>query len=281
MPHTIVSPEVLREHLGDPHWVVVDCRHRLADFAFGRRAYEEGRIPGAFFADVEQDLAGAKSGTNGRHPLPDPARLADLLRSFGVGDQTQIVACDEGADMFAARLWFLCRWIGHDAVAVLDGGLSAWHALGYPLSVTLSPSRRTRGSLTMRLHPEMIVDTDEVLANLESSAMRLLDARSGDRFRGDVEPIDPVAGHVPGSHNRWFKENFDERGRLKSPERLRGELAALGDPGSVVHECGSGISSAVNALAMEHAGLAGSRIYAGSWSEWCSDPKRPIATGPA
>jgi thiosulfate/3-mercaptopyruvate sulfurtransferase len=277
---TIVAPEILREHLEDPRWVVVDCRHSLQDFTVGRKAYEAGHIPGAFFADVERDLAGERTGSNGRHPLPDPQDFADFLRSFSVTDESQIVAYDEGADMFAARLWFLCRWIGHEAVAVLDGGIAAWRALGYPVE-TRHPveARGNDGRLTVRLNPEMLVDVNGVLANLESPAMQVLDARAADRFRGETEPIDPVAGHIPGARNHWFKENFDERGRLKPSQELREAYAAYGEPAHIVHQCGSGISSAVNALAMEHAGLRGSRLYAGSWSEWCADPSRPVETG--
>ncbi|HEY9085005.1 MAG TPA: sulfurtransferase [Candidatus Tyrphobacter sp.] len=297
---TIVSPEVLREHLGDPGWVVIDCRHNLQDFTAGRRSYEAGHIPGAFFADVERDLAGEKTGRNGRHPLPDPQRFADFLSSLGVRDDSQVVAYDEGADMYAARLWFLCRWIGHEAAAVLDGGIAAWRTLGYPIETRHAEpfdfaayggyaqdrlreqSERSRGTddtLTVRLHPELLVTVDDVLADLESPAMRLLDARASDRFRGEIEPIDPVAGHIPGARNLWFKDNFDANGRLKSPEALRAMYAQHGSPAHVVHQCGSGISSAVNLLAMEYAGLPGSRLYNGSWSEWCSDPGRPIAKG--
>lgn len=286
--NTVVAPEVLRQHLDDRQWVVLDCRHNLQDFAAGRRAYEAGHIPGAFFADVEGDLAGEKSGKNGRHPLPDPQQFSDFLRSLGVDDATQIVAYDEGADMYAARCWFLCRWIGHDAVAILDGGLAAWRALDCPLT-TCHPersdhsewSRRSGNTLTLDLHPELLVNVGDVLANLRSERMTLLDARAGERFRGETEPVDPIAGHIPGARNRSFKENFDERRRLKSPERLREEYRAFGEPGAVVHQCGSGISSAVNALAMEHAGLRGWRLYPGSWSEWVADPSRPVETGPA
>lgn len=284
---TIVSPELLRQHLDDSLWVIIDCRHSLQDFSLGQRLYDEGHIRGAFFADFENDLAGEKTGSNGRHPLPDPEHFADFLRSLGATDDAQVVAYDEGADMYAARLWFLCRWIGHEKVAILDGGISAWRALGYPIESGVTPcypergerSRGTSSGLSLRLHPELVVTADDVLESLNSSQMLLVDARAGDRFRGEVEPIDPVAGHIPGAKNRWFKESFDERGRLKSPQRLREEFAAYGDPSLVVHQCGSGVSSAVNALAMEHAGLHGSRLYAGSWSEWCSDPTRPIERG--
>ncbi len=287
---TTVPPETLREHLDDAAWVIVDCRHNLQDFSLGRKLYDQGHIPNAFFADFEHDLAGEQTGRNGRHPLPDPQRFADFLRSVGANDDSQIVAYDEGGDMYAARLWFLCRWIGHENAAVLDGGISAWRALGYPIESGIKSchperserserSRRTATGLSVHLQPELLVTADDVLKNLRSETMLVIDARAADRYRGEVEPIDPVAGHIPGARNRWFKENFDESGRLKSPRRLREEFAEFGDPERIVHQCGSGVSSAVAALAMEHAGLRGSRIYNGSWSEWCSDPTRPVAKG--
>lgn len=278
---TVVTPEEVRAHLDDPAWVVVDCRHSLADFTAGRRAYEAEHIPGAFFADVERDLAGERTGKNGRHPMPNAETFAGFLRSCGVDNAAQVVGYDEGADMYAARLWFLCRWIGHDAAAILDGGITAWRNLGYPVTRVIpnDAGRRPKGRLSIALHPELVAGADEILAHLNSRGMHLLDARAADRFRGDVEPIDPVAGHIPGARNHWFKQNFDERGRLKAPQALRETYARFGAPNEIVHSCGSGISSAVNALAMEHAGLRGSRLYAGSWSEWCSDPSRPVAKG--
>ncbi|MGH7738173.1 MAG: sulfurtransferase [Candidatus Tyrphobacter sp.] len=280
---TVVSPEVVLEHLDDPSWLVLDCRHSLADFTAGRASYEAGHIPGACFADVENDLAGRKTGTNGRHPLPEPEEFAEFLRHLGAGDETQIVAYDEGGDMYAARCWLLCRWIGHDEAAILDGGMSAWRAAGYPIEKGhTEPGERRRaagGELRVRLHPELIVDAQAVLKSLETASMEIVDARGGERFRGEIEPIDRVPGHIPGARNRAFKENFDEHARLKSPQRLREEFGAYGDPSRVVHQCGSGVSSAVNALAMEHAGLRGWRVYVGSWSEWSSDPARPVETG--
>jgi thiosulfate/3-mercaptopyruvate sulfurtransferase len=276
---TIVAPRELYERLDSSELVVIDCRHSLADFPLGRRSYQESHIPGAFFAGVEQDLAGEKSGRNGRHPLPDPQVFARFLSALGVHDETQIVAYDAGGDMFAARLWFLCRWIGHDSVAILDGGLPAWTKAGYP--VTRQPSERAReGHVTVRLRPELVVDAQYVLTNLHDPAMQLLDARARERFSGETEPIDPVGGHIPGARNRWFKENFEADGSLKPLAKLRSEFAqAELDPERTIHQCGSGVSSAVNILAMEHAGLAGSRIYNGSWSEWVADPSRPIETG--
>lgn len=275
---TLISPEQLHEELGDEGLVVIDCRHALGDFGLGLRLYEESHLPGAFFASVEDELAGTKTGKNGRHPLPDPERFARFLRGCGAGADSQLVAYDAGGDMFAARFWFLSRWIGHDDVAVLDGGFAAWTALGYPVTSELPNPRQ--GSLAVRLQPEYIVDADYVLAHLGSDAMQLLDARARERYIGESESVDPVAGRIPGAHNRFFKDNFDENGRFKSPDALRAEFEATGlDPKRIVHQCGSGVSAAAQYFAMHHAGLEGSRVYNGSWSEWIADPARPIERG--
>jgi thiosulfate/3-mercaptopyruvate sulfurtransferase len=277
---TIISSDELRERLGAPDLVVFDCRHALADFDLGRRLYDESHIPGAFFTGVENDLAGAKTGTNGRHPLPEPQTFARFLRERGVGDTTQVVAYDAGGDMFAPRFWFLARWIGLETVAVLDGGFTAWNLAGFPVDAVRVPLPAEEGNLMLRLHPEFLVDADYVSAHLNDPAMQLLDARAKERYSGETEPIDPVAGHIPGARHRWFKENFAPDGRLKSREELRAEFErAEYDPKRIVHQCGSGVSAAVGHFAMHHAGLGGSRIYNGSWSEWVSDPSRPVATG--
>jgi thiosulfate/3-mercaptopyruvate sulfurtransferase len=276
---TIIAAEELHERLGDSNVMVIDCRHSLADFELGRRLYDQSHIPGAFFASVEDDLAGTKTGRNGRHPLPDPETFGRFLRELGANDDTQIVGYDAGADMFAARFWFLCRWIGHDATAILDGGFAAWITHGYP--TTAAPSEPSReGSLSVNLRPELLVDVAYVHGHLGNPEMQLIDARAKERYSGETEPMDPVAGHIPGARQRWFKENFDSEGHLKSPEALRVEFERAGfDPKRTVHQCGSGVSSAVTCLAMEHAGLTGSRLYNGSWSEWCADPSRPVTTG--
>jgi thiosulfate/3-mercaptopyruvate sulfurtransferase len=277
--NTVVDAASLAQVIDSPDITVVDVRHSLADFAFGKRSYDEGHLPGAFFADVEYDLAGHKTGKNGRHPMPDPDEFAAFLRSLGVSDDTQIVAYDAGADMFAARFWFLCRWIGHEAVAVLDGGIAAWRAGGYPLSTEAHVPVR-EGTIGANVRPDMIVDAGYVSDRLNTDAMQLLDARAEDRFAGQNETVDPVAGHIPGARNRWFKRNYTDEGLLKSPEALRAEFIALEiDPEVVVHQCGSGVSAAVNELAMVHAGFEPTRIYGGSWSEWIADESRPIATG--
>jgi thiosulfate/3-mercaptopyruvate sulfurtransferase len=276
---TIVSPEALHERLGDAGIAIFDCRHSLADFSLGQRLYDEGHVPGAFFADVETDLAGTKTGKNGRHPLPNPDTFARFLRVRGVNDDTQIVAYDAGGDMFAPRFWFLTRWIGHDAVAILDGGFAAWNQRRYP--ITAAPAQPVaEGSLTLRLRSELVVDAQYVHERLGAPEMQLLDARAKERYSGETEPIDPVGGHIPGARHRWFKENFNPDGTLKSREELRAEFVRAGlNPKRTVHQCGSGVSSAVTQLAMHHAGLEGSRVYNGSWSEWVADPSRPIATG--
>jgi thiosulfate/3-mercaptopyruvate sulfurtransferase len=274
---TIVSASELREHLDDPKYVVIDCRHSLQDFGLGRRLYDEGHIPGAFFASVEDDLAGHKTGKNGRHPLPDPEVFARFLRGLGVDGDTEIVAYDAGGDMFAARCWSIVRWIGHDAVAVLDGGYAKWVQSGYPVSAAPAEPQR-EGNVRARVRNELIVDAGHVRGRLGSDRMHLIDARAADRFAGQNETIDPVAGHIPGARNRWFKANFNDDGTLKSPADLVAEFASH-DPKRVVHHCGSGVSAAVNQLAMAHAGLGETPVYAGSWSEWIADPSRPVATG--
>lgn len=272
---TLVDAATLAAHLDDPAWVVVDCRHALADFSLGRRLYGEAHIPGAFFADGEHDLAGEHTGTNGRHPLPDPNTFAAFLRRIGVNEATQIVAYDAGGDIFAARMWFLCRWIGHDACAVLDGGLAAWIAGGYPVTTAL-PAPRS-GTIDAHVRPELVVDAPYVLAHLDDPQMQLVDARSADRFAGRNETVDPVAGHIPGARNRFYKENFADNGRFKPSRDLRVAFERFGPGKSIVHQCGSGVSGALNLLAMEIAGLRGAQLYAGSWSEWIADPSRPIA----
>jgi thiosulfate/3-mercaptopyruvate sulfurtransferase len=276
---TLVEAATLVQHLDDPAWVVVDCRHALADFALGRRLYDGAHIPGAFFADVEADLAGAHTGSNGRHPLPDPNTFAAFLRTIGVDDDTQIVAYDAGGDMYAARVWFLCRWIGHDACAVLNGGFAAWTGAGYPTTAQTSAARS--GTVVARVRPELVVDSAYVHAHLDDATMQLVDARAADRFAGRSETVDPVAGHIPGARNRFFKDNFTSEGRFRSPSELGAAFRTLGRVESIVHQCGSGVSGAVNMLAAEIAGLHGTRLYAGSWSEWIADPSRPVATGSA
>jgi thiosulfate/3-mercaptopyruvate sulfurtransferase len=273
---TLVDVGALQAHLDDPAWVVVDVRHQLADTAYGDRAYAEGHVPGAVFLHCDRDLSGTMNGSNGRHPLPDPETLAKRLGEIGIGPQTQVIVYDDAQGMIAGRLWWLLRWLGHDKVAVLDGGLQAWLAAGGKMT----PAVSLKQPVQFLAEPcQSCVDADYVRTFMETSRLHLVDARSADRFRGENETIDPVGGHIPGAVNRFFRDNLQDDGRFKPAAQLRAEwLAVLAGraPDQVVHQCGSGVSACHNVLAMEIAGLPGSRLYAGSWSEWCADPGRPV-----
>jgi thiosulfate/3-mercaptopyruvate sulfurtransferase len=271
----------LAGHMHDPDWVIFDCRFDLADPDFGYEAYQRGHLPGAFHLDLDADLSGPRTGTNGRHPLPDPAQLAARLAECGVGNHTQVVAYDDASGMYAARLWWLLRWLGHHRVAVLDGGLQAWCKAAQPLTTEIPQARPATYSIALR---PLRVDATHVAAHLGQANMILIDARSPDRFRGENEVLDPVGGHIPGAVNRFFRDNLDGEGCFKQASVLREEFGQLlrgHNPHEIVHHCGSGVTACHNLLAMEAAGLSGSRLYAGSWSEWCADPRRPVATGPA
>lgn len=282
MYKTLISASQLAAHIDDPKWVVVDCRHDLVNLAAGRDGYAIGHLPGAVFADIETVLSGAKRGADGaflgRHPLPEKEALADALRDFGIGDDTQVVAYDAHGGMFAARLWWLLRWLGHEAVAVLDGGMAAWQALGQPLSNQVPA--KPLGSLTVRAPFVPTVTVREVMDNLDSGKRIVIDARAADRFRGENETIDPIGGHIPGAKNRFFKDNLQADGRFKEAQQLRGEFGALiDDPEQAIMQCGSGVTACHNLLALEVAGMPGASLYPGSWSEWVGDPARPVAKG--
>ncbi|HVL02563.1 MAG TPA: sulfurtransferase [Dongiaceae bacterium] len=280
MPYTtLIQADELIPLLDQPDCRVIDCRHDLAQPDAGEAAYRQGYIPGALFLHLDRDLSGPKTGRNGRHPLPDPAELAARLGLCGIGPGTQVVAYDDHGGMFAVRLWWLLRWLGHDTVAVLDGGLGAWRKSGQSLvqgSVEYAPA------LFNGQPSELTLTADDILRQIEQPRWQLLDARAPDRFRGENETLDPVGGRIPGALNRFFRSNLDAEGRFKSAKQLRQDFTAvLGErePEQVVHQCGSGVTACHNLLAMEVAGLKGSRLYPGSWSEWCSDPARPILTG--
>lgn len=276
---TLVSVDVLAARLDDPEWIVFDCRHDLADPDKGERVYRESHVPRARFAHLDRDLSGAKTGGNGRHPLPDPAAFAAWLGSQGVDATKQVVAYDDAGGAFAARLWWMLRWMGHRSVAVLNGGWSAWLAASQPQTEALPVIAPAH----FKGEPDasMIVEAAALEMQLASPDLRLIDARSPDRFRGENETIDPVAGHIPGARNRFFKDNLDAEGRFKPAGELREafDFVAAGRPASeIVSQCGSGVTACHNLLALEIAGLTGARLYPGSWSEWCSDPRRPIET---
>ncbi len=263
-------------------WVLLDCRFDLARPPWGEQAFLAGHLPGAQYAHLERDLSGPVGPFTGRHPLPAAEAFAERVGDWGIGGDTQVVAYDQGNGMFAARAWWLLRWVGHERVAVLDGGVSAWIGAGGELTreIVTRPRRR----FPARPDANRVVDAAFVLGAVEAGAIRLSDARAADRFAGHNETIDPVAGHVPGAVNHPYARNLDERGCFLPADELRLRwLETLGGrtPRDHVVMCGSGVSACHNLLALEHAGLPGSRLYAGSWSEWIRDASRPVATGPA
>ncbi len=275
--HTLIQAAELRRHLGDPHWRVVDCRFELSDVSAGERAWRQGHIPGAVFADLERDLSSHVTATSGRHPLPAADEFAATLGRLGIGNDTQVVAYDAGPGMYAARLWWMLRWLGHPQVAVLDGGYRAWCEQGADVETT--PVNPPPQSFIARPRPDMQVDALQVSHALAAGQL-LVDARGPARFAGATEPIDAVAGHVPGAVNVPFEQNLAADGRFLPADELRRrwlEVLDGQDPGSATCMCGSGVTACHDLLAMQHAGLPGARLYAGSWSEWIRDPARPVA----
>ena len=276
MPHPLVSCEQLAAHLNDPDWRIVDCRHQLSDVGYGQRVYAEGHLPGAFFMHLDRDLSGAMSGCNGRHPLPDPQVLAAKFGAVGISSRTQVVAYDDAEGMVSGRLWWMLRWLGHDNVTVLDGGFNRWVKEGRPLTRDIPVVLPTVFEVEQR---DWVVTADEVLANIALPELVVVDARGPDRFRGENETIDPVGGHIPGARNRFFRDNLDADGRFRPAAELRREFLELfagTPPDKTVMQCGSGVSACHNLIALELAGLTGARLYAGSWSEWCSNSARPV-----
>ena len=277
---TLVDAETLASHLTDPHVVIVDCRYDLADPNWGAREYAARHIPGAAFASIDDDLSGAKTGSNGRHPLPEPSSAARTLGRLGITHGVQVVAYDQDAGMYASRLWWLLRWLGHDAVAVLDGGFARWLAEDRPVrSGTETPaSREFKGTP----RAELMADAAEVRLALNNREWLIVDARAPERYRGDVEPVDKVAGRIPGAVNHFYRWNVTGDGSFRSTPELRERLhASIGDipPDHVIAYCGSGVTACQILLVCEHVGLHGPRLYPGSWSEWLSDPTRPIERG--
>jgi len=275
---TLISVAELAKHLGNAELVIFDCRHELTNPEYGPNAYAESHIPGARFAHVDRDLAGRLTGKNGRHPLPDPNAFVAWLGRMSVGSGSQVVGYDHAGGTYAARLWWMLRWVGHRKVAVVDGGWQAWTAAGHPVTKELPTPTAAKFS---GKPDRSWVDAAAVAKRLNSKEMILIDARSNDRFHGRNETIDPVAGHIPGALNRFFKDNLNTQGFFKSPQELRADFNSLvGDatPEKVVHQCGSGVSACHNLLAMEIAGIKGTRLYPGSWSEWIADPSRPVAS---
>ena len=281
MESMLVTPEELARHLDDPQWVVFDTRHDLVDTDAGRAEYEDAHIPGAYFLDMETELSGPKTGRNGRHPLPDVAQFAALIERCGVNPRSRVVVYDATGGCYAVRLWWMLRWLGLERVALLDGGWPRWLREKRPVSKEVPAPRA--GSFEPKPRLGALVDAAFVERFREDPAVALVDARAAARYKGEQETLDPVAGHVPGAVNRFWQRNLEPDGRFKDPQELREEFLDLFEdaaPARSVHMCGSGVTACHNLFAMELAGLGEALLYPGSWSEWCSDPARPVATGP-
>ena len=286
MPTTLIEPAELARHLGDPDWAIVDCRFDLARPGWGAQAFAASHIPHALYAHLDEHLSAPRTASSGRHPLPQIEVLAATFGRWGIDERVAVIAYDQGSGAFAARLWWLLRWLGHLEVAVLNGGLAAWERAGLPLSTAIEPRAPRR--FTARPDARLLAGGSEVAAAVRSGAFvrseqLLVDARGADRFAGENETIDPVAGHIPGARNHPFAANLDAQGRFLEAghlrrsweDTLRGAL-----PQQLIAMCGSGVTACHNLLALEVAGLGGARLYAGSWSEWITDPAHPIARGP-
>jgi thiosulfate/3-mercaptopyruvate sulfurtransferase len=280
---TILDVDTLAAHLDDPRWAIVDCRFDLTQPAAGEAAYRAGHIPSAIYAHLDRDLSSPITPTTGRHPLPDPERFAATLSGWGIDADTQVIAYDADNGMYASRLWWLLRWVGHRAVAVLDGGLKAWTTAGKPTSteITSRPQNASPSQFQARPNRDMWLDAEQVQARVQQPDWRLLDARAPERFLGKVEPLDKVAGHVPGARNHPFATNLTSDARFGAPEELRRRYeqsqAGVADDHTIVM-CGSGVTACHLLLGMEVAGKPGARLYAGSWSEWIRNPQRGVAT---
>jgi thiosulfate/3-mercaptopyruvate sulfurtransferase len=285
MPTTLIQPQALAAELANRQWAVIDCRFDLQKPAWGREAWAQRHIPHALYANLDQDLSGSRGPRLGRHPLPQPQVLAATFSGWGIDDDVQVIAYDQGPGVYAARLWWLLRWLGHANVAVLDGGLGGWERAGLPL--TSESTARPARAFVARVDPGMAATAAQVAAALDSGALAsgetlLVDARGADRFAGQNETLDPVAGHVPGARNHPFTANQGADGRFLDAVELRRRWEATlagRSANELVAMCGSGVTACHNLLALEVAGLPGARLYGGSWSEWITDPERPVARG--
>jgi len=278
----LISPEQLAERQQQPGLVILDCRSSLEDLDYGQRSYAEGHIEGASYADLLNDLSGAiKKGVTGRHPLPDPQTLVERLQTWGVNNDSDIVLYDDGPGAFAARAWWLLAWLGkRDGVFILDGGLKAWHAAGLPLS--LDSASHKQGFFSGQPDDSLVLTAQELQERLGQPELTLIDARAPARFRGEVEPIDPVAGHIPGAQCAAFTDNLAADGRFLPAEQLKQRFAQTlngRSPDNLVAYCGSGVTACHNLFALCLAGYPLGGLYAGSWSEWITNPAREVATG--
>lgn len=277
MNSPLISVAALADQLADANLVVVDSRHDLMNPSLGRELYAKSHIRGAIFMSIDNDLSSEKTGLNGRHPLPSPDAFARTLAAKGISNASKVVVYDQGTSMYAGRLWWMLKWLGHDQAYVLDGGFALWEKAGHAIESTANTKAAT--AFTAAPRESMRVVAADVLNAISDPSRRIVDARAPERYRGEVEPIDPVAGHIPGASNRPFALNLAD-GKFKPADTLRAEFDALlagRAPEAIIHQCGSGVSAISNLLAMEHAGLYGSKLYPGSWSEWCADSSRPVA----
>jgi len=284
MPFTaLISTSQLEQNLHNPEWVIVDCRSSLLDHSAGLKAYRKGHIPNAIFANLEEDLSSPVTELSGRHPLPDFDSLIQKLGSWGINNQTQIVAYDDAGGAYAVRLWWQLRTFGHESIAVLDGGIPQWERENKPLDQ--KPPKVNEETFTALINKTTWLSSEQIEKNLSTNEFLVLDARTAERYRGEFEPIDTVAGRIPNSVNRAFQLNLNEQGLFLSAEELRQQFKAIVElspnksPEKIVHLCGSGVTACHNMLAMELAGYKNSKLYAGSWSEWIRDKNRPVATG--
>jgi len=275
---TLISAPTLHQQLNHPDWIIIDCRFSLADTAAGAEAYRHGHIPKARYAHLDKDLSSQITDFTGRHPLPNFALLAKKLGDWGISNTSQVVAYDDAGGAFAGRLWWLLRYMGHDKVAVLDGGIKQWQKQGLPLTTTLPTVKPT--AFRPYLNAAAWLNALQVQNSIALKSICLIDARTPERYRGEQEPIDPVAGHIPYALNRAFQLNLDSNGLFLPAEQLCEQFKRLigtTGPEQVVHYCGSGVTACHNVLAMEYAGLSGSKLYAGSWSEWIRNKNRAVA----
>ncbi|MCL4266216.1 MAG: sulfurtransferase [Anaerolineae bacterium] len=272
---TLISPESLLPHLSDPNWVIVDCRFELADTEAGRRQYAAGHIPGALYAHLDEDLSGSPVTDRGRHPLPTPAAMTALFGRLGIDERKQVVVYDASNGAYAARLWWMLQYMGHAATAVLDGGWTAWQSAGLPVSRDVATGRTA--VFAGAPHTGWLVQMADV-----PGVPLLVDSRGPARYRGEIEPIDAKAGHIPGAVSYFYEENWGVDGRYLPPDQLRSKLEVVlrsTPPDEAVFYCGSGVSACANVLAMAHSGLGYGRLYVGSWSEWSRQPGNPVAVG--
>jgi thiosulfate/3-mercaptopyruvate sulfurtransferase len=277
---TLVSTDILNQQLNNPNWIIIDCRFSLADTEAGAKAYRHGHIPNARYAHLDKDLSSQITDFTGRHPLPNFSLLAKKLGAWGVTNNSQVIAYDDAGGAFAGRLWWLLRCMGHDKVAVLNGGIKQWQKQGLPVTTTLPAVKPT----VFRAYRDdsAWLNAIQVQNGTARKTVCLIDARTPERYRGEQEPIDPVAGHIPSALNRAFQLNLDSNSLFLAPEQLHKQFKQLigtTAPEQVVHYCGSGVTACHNLLAMEYTGLTGSKIYAGSWSEWIKNKNRTVAKG--